>query len=71
MELSYRRAWTMVDSMNRCFQKPLVEKVKAARHGASLTADGEAALAADWRLQADLSAAGQAEAATPTAMLRA
>ena len=46
--MSYRRAWLLVDTMNRCFEKPLVEAHpgggKAA--GAKLTAAGEAALAA-------------------------
>ncbi len=71
MGLSYRRAWLLVDSMNRCFQRPLVVTVKGARHGASLTADGEAALAAYRRLQASLGAACQADAAALSAMLRA
>ena len=46
--MSYRRAWLLVDTMNRCFVVPLVETHpgggKAA--GAKLTAAGEAALAA-------------------------
>jgi molybdate transport system regulatory protein len=46
--MSYRRAWLLVDTMNRCFEKPLVETHpgggKAA--GAKLTAEGEAALGA-------------------------
>jgi molybdate transport system regulatory protein len=25
MEMSYRRAWLLVDAMNRCFREPLVE----------------------------------------------
>ena len=46
--MSYRRAWLLVDTMNRCFLEPLVETHpgggKAA--GAKLTSAGEAALAA-------------------------
>ena len=71
MGLSYRRAWMLVDSMNRCFRKPLVETVRGARHGASLTADGETALAAYRRLQAALATAAPADAAALIAMLRA
>ncbi|AKH42590.1 molybdate transport system regulatory protein [Altererythrobacter atlanticus] len=54
--MSYRRAWLLVDQMNRCFRKPLVETRpgggKAA--GASLTAEGEAALSAYRTLSARL-----------------
>jgi molybdate transport system regulatory protein len=46
--MSYRRAWLLVNTMNRCFEEPLVETHpgggKAA--GAKLTTEGEAALAA-------------------------
>ena len=46
--MSYRRAWLLVVTMNRCFLEPLVETHpgggKAA--GAKLTSAGEAALAA-------------------------
>lgn len=40
--LSYRRAWNMVDTMNHCFKKPLVERTKggAGGGGAQLTALG-------------------------------
>jgi len=31
--LSYRRAWDMVDIMNRCFKTPLVEREKGGRGG--------------------------------------
>lgn len=41
--MSYRRAWMLVDAMNRCFAKPLVEAHSGS--GARVTAAGEAALA--------------------------
>ena len=41
--MSYKRAWLLVDTMNRCFAEPLVETV--AGSGARVTAAGEAALA--------------------------
>ena len=46
--MSYRRAWLLVDTMNRCFKQPLVETHPGGgkNAGAKLTAEGEAALAA-------------------------
>jgi molybdate transport system regulatory protein len=46
--MSYRRAWLLVDTMNRCFNSPLVETRPGGGQaaGARLTAEGEAALAA-------------------------
>ncbi len=31
--ISYRRAWDMVDAMNQCFKKPLVESVTGGKGG--------------------------------------
>src|SRR5687767_11125552 len=62
--MSYRRAWLLVDTMNRCFVKPLVETHpgggKAA--GAKLTAEGEAALAAYRALSAQVEGGAAGEA---------
>jgi molybdate transport system regulatory protein len=33
MGMSYRRAWLLVDTMNRCFRAPLVEAVKGGPQG--------------------------------------
>ena len=46
MGMSYRRAWLLVDTMNRCFRQPLVEKVVGGGGGggALLTAFGESVL---------------------------
>ena len=41
--MSYRRAWLLVDTMNRCFAEPLVETHSGS--GARITEAGEAALA--------------------------
>lgn len=61
MKMSYKRAWTLVDSMNRWFADPLVESEKGGAQGggARLTARGEAVLAAYRRMEA-----AAAEAAT-------
>jgi len=44
--LSYRKAWLMVDEMNRCFTRPVVEAAKggAKGGGAKLTELGREAL---------------------------
>lgn len=31
--MSYKRAWHLVDTMNRCFAQPLVEASKGGAHG--------------------------------------
>lgn len=47
MGLSYRRAWLLVDTMNRSFAAPLVAAAKGGAHGggAALTEAGTAVLA--------------------------
>jgi len=44
--MSYRRAWLLVDAVNRSFRRPLVARVTGGRGGggARLTAQGEDAL---------------------------
>lgn len=46
MNMSYRRAWLLVDAMNRCWSEPLVHTIPggAASGGAHLTATGEQVL---------------------------
>lgn len=47
MNMSYRRAWMLVDVMNRCFKEPLVHTAKGGAHGggAVLTPLGKQVLA--------------------------
>ena len=33
MKMSYRRAWLLVDTMNQCFDGPLVETTTGGNHG--------------------------------------
>lgn len=33
LKMSYRRAWLLVDTMNRCFQQPLVETTTGGASG--------------------------------------
>ena len=37
MNMSYRRAWTLVDTMNRCFREPLVQAGSGGRGGGGAT----------------------------------
>ena len=54
--MSYRRAWLLVDAMNRCFEAPLVEARPGGGKtaGAKLTDEGKAALAAYRELSAQV-----------------
>ncbi len=47
MELSYMKAWKLIQSMNRCFRQPLVEVRRGGKDGgaARLTETGRQALA--------------------------
>lgn len=58
--MSYRRAWLLVDTMNRCFAAPLVEAQSGS--GARVTESGEEALADYFALaeRAEGAAAGAA-----------
>ena len=61
MDMSYRRAWLLVDAMNRCWQTPLVHTApgRAQSSGARLTELGEDVLALYRNLQAKLHDASQ------------
>jgi molybdate transport system regulatory protein len=54
LAMSYKRAWLLVDSMNRCFKEPLVVSSRggSVRGGAQLTGMGERVLASFTRAQA-------------------
>ena len=47
LDLSYRRAWLLVDEMNRLFREPVVESQRGGKQGggAVLTPFGEALIA--------------------------
>ncbi|KQU53184.1 ModE family transcriptional regulator [Sphingomonas sp. Leaf339] len=68
--MSYRRAWLLVDGMNRCFTDRLVDTTAGGgqNRGARLTAAGREARAAYRQMEADLARAADAE---PLAVLRA
>ena len=55
MDMSYRHAWELVDSMNRQAPGPLVAAAAGGKGGggARLTDDGEKAIILFWKLHAD------------------
>ena len=72
MGLSYRRAWLMVDTMNRCFQEPLVHAGKGGAHGggATLTPFGQAIRDRFAALEATLATTAAADLAHLRQLLR-
>ena len=46
MDMSYRRAWLLVDTMNRCFREPVVDTATGGKGGggAQITSFGRAVL---------------------------
>jgi len=55
MGMSYRRAWLLVDEMNRCFDPPLVETLRGGglERGARVTETGIAVLEAYREMERD------------------
>ena len=72
MSMSYKRAWLLVETMNRCFKSPLVETSRGGqvRGGAALTAHGEKVLAGYRRMEALTAKAVAREMATLSGMVR-
>jgi molybdate transport system regulatory protein len=62
MDMSYRRAWQLVDVLNRCFKSPLVETAKGGSRGggAWLTPLGAEVLARYRAMEAASSQVAQA-----------
>lgn len=74
LDMSYRRAWLLVDAMNRCWNEPLVATSPGSAHGggARVTPFGEEVLSRYRALQAGLrSAADGAELKALDAAMRA
>jgi len=65
MRMSYKRAWQLVEELNRCFREPLVEASKggAGGGGARLTRTGEAVLTRYLRMREAAEAAVAADLA--------
>ena len=69
--MSYRRAWLLVDELNRALRKPAVVGVAGGRHGggASLTAEGEELVKRYRAIETTAAAAAAADLASLTRML--
>jgi len=61
--MSYRRAWLLVDTMNRCWAEPLVETAAGGARGggARVTEAGQAVLAGYRQLESAMAEAGAAD----------
>jgi len=72
MNMSYRRAWLLVDVMNRTFREPLVVGAAGGSQGggAGVTDAGRAVLAQFRAMEAASNAAVQAYGAALAALLR-
>ncbi len=56
LEISYRRAWVLIDSMNRQVPRPYVVTSAGGRRGGgtSVTPEGERAVALFWKIHENL-----------------
>lgn len=65
MGMSYRRTWLLVDTMNRCWEGPLVETATGGKQGggALVTSLGRELLAAYRRLETEIDALGHGDTA--------
>ena len=72
MNMSYRRAWLLVDVMNKCFNEPLVHSAAGGAQGggARLTETGLAALAQFRAIESAARQAAQAGLSGLTALLK-
>jgi len=72
MSMSYKRAWMLVETMNRAFRDPLVTSTRGGARGggARLTATGDAVLAHYRKLEDIMAEAGAARIGLLRAMLR-
>lgn len=71
MQMSYKRAWMLVETLNAIFREPLVDSVRGGPQGggARLTPAGTAVLAQYRSLEATVAEAGAAQIAALQAML--
>jgi molybdate transport system regulatory protein len=72
MNMSYRRAWLLVDVMNRCFNEPLVHSAAGGSQGggARLTEAGVAVLARFREMEAAATEAARAHMAEMAKLLK-
>jgi len=72
MSMSYNRAWSLVQIMNRCFREPVVRTMRGGRErgGASLTGTGKRVLVLYQRLEREYLAASRATRTELAALLK-
>lgn len=72
MNMSYRRAWLLVDAMNRCFTAPLVDTAKGGSQGggARLTPLGEQVLQIYQQMRSEVQAVADPHFQQLAALLR-
>lgn len=72
MGMSYKRAWSLVEELNASFRTPVVQSSRGGKDGggATVSAEGLAALAAYRRLQVILQETGAQELDTIRRLLR-
>lgn len=72
MAMSYKRAWMLVEEMNKAFRDPVVESSRGGTRGggARLTTTGEAVLAHYRKLEDIMAEAGAARISAIRSMLR-
>jgi molybdate transport system regulatory protein len=70
--MSYRRAWLLVDTMHRCFRRPVVEAAAGGRRGGGsrLTTLGNEVVRRYRRIEARAAKAGSADILGLTRLLR-
>lgn len=71
MQMSYKRAWKLVETMNAAFREPLVDSTRGGPQGggAQLTETGRTVLANYRRLEDRIAEAGDAEITAIKALL--
>ncbi len=70
LEISYRRAWVLIESMNRQVPKPYVVTSTGGRKGGgtTVTDEGERAIALFWKIHEDFQEFLRGEAGTVRAL---
>lgn len=72
MKMSYKRAWTLIETLNAMFREPVVESARGGPGvgGATLTATGRKVLAAYRAVEAEAARAGAAPVARLQGLMR-
>jgi len=71
LDMSYRRAWLLLDELNRCLRKPAVDSAKGGSHGggSEVTATGRRIITLYRRVEATASSACKADIGQLIALL--